>query len=156
MRKNVIGIQTEKASEAGNDWLDLCEHATAEISSEDPNHPIEDALRPNDNGGWRASTPGRQQIRLKFDRSQRIQRIRIEFTETQVSRSQEFALFVTTARESRREILRQQWSFSPTGSTTELEDYRVDLEEVTAIDMELDPGRHDATVFASLQALRIG
>ncbi|ADW71348.1 hypothetical protein AciX9_4397 (plasmid) [Granulicella tundricola MP5ACTX9] len=156
MRKILLGPDSRKTNEAATDWIDLCEQTTAEISSEDHLHPLEDALRLGTEGGWRASTPGPQQIRLKFNSPQHIRRIRLEFTETQVSRSQEFALFVTTAREPRREILRQQWSFSPSGSTTELEDYKVDLPGVTVIDLELDPGRHDAGVFASLQALLIG
>ena len=47
-------------------------------------------LRLGNEDEWLASTPGRQRIRLKFDSPQHIQRIRLGFTETQVSRSQEF------------------------------------------------------------------
>ena len=78
-------------------------------------------------GGWRAAVPGKQQIKLTFDSPQHIHHVRLEFTETEVSRSQEFALFVTTTIEPRREVLRQQWSFSRSGSTSEVEDYVVDL-----------------------------
>lgn len=63
---------------------------------------------------------------------------------------------MTTTREPRREVQRQHWSFSPTGSTADLEHYRVDLQEVTSIDLKLDPVRDDTGVFTSLQALQIG
>ena len=38
-----------------------------EVTSEDPNFPIESALGSNDGQGWRASQGGEQQIRIIFD-----------------------------------------------------------------------------------------
>jgi hypothetical protein len=156
MRKSHIevGLVTEDQVEAN--WIDLSVHAKAEISSENPNHPLEHALGFGSNGGWRAASPGKQKIKFIFDSPQQIKRVLLKFIEQEVSRSQEFALYVTTLSQPRREILRQQWSFSPDGSTTELESYTVDLQGVMMIDLEIDPGRHDTRVFASLQAFHLG
>jgi len=54
-------------------------NCSAEISSEDPSHPFENALQGG--GGWRAAAPGPQVIRLNFDEPQSIRRIRLTFRE---------------------------------------------------------------------------
>jgi hypothetical protein len=153
MRKTLLESTSREATKPKSNWLDLCQLCTAEISSEAPNHPLEHALQIDHEGGWRAAVPGKQLIKLTFDSPQHIHHVRLEFIETEVSRSQEFALFVTTSTEPRRDILRQQWSFSPDGSTSEVENYLVELQKVTSIELELDPGRHDSGVFASLQVM---
>jgi hypothetical protein len=141
---------------ASGSWLDLEELATAELSSEDPRHPFEEALKTDDATGWRALGPGPQLIRLRFDTPQAVKRVRLQFREEQVNRSQEIALFATGEGYKRKELIRQQWGFSPHGSTTELEDFFFELKGVTAIELEIDPGRHDKSVFASLASIRIG
>jgi len=135
-------------------WLDLEHLASLEISSEDPAHPFEDALRGEETEGWKAADPGPQTIRLTFDEPRPIRRIRLEFHESTQERSQEFSLAAVSARQ-KREILRQQWTFSPTGSTVEVEDYTVDLPDVSTIELTIDPGRHDKQAFASLQSIAI-
>jgi hypothetical protein len=76
--------------------------------------------------------------------------------EEQVDRSQEIALFATTTTASRQELIRQQWVFGASGSTTEMEDFAIGLRQVTLLELEIDPGRHDKNVGASLQAVQIG
>jgi hypothetical protein len=44
----------KKAAEPG-EWLDIEKIATAEISSEDPGFPIDDALTGTETAGWRAA-----------------------------------------------------------------------------------------------------
>jgi hypothetical protein len=136
-------------------WLDLETIAIAQLSSEDPHHPLEDALE-EQREGWRALTPGPQVIRFRFDTPQTIKRIQLHFQEAEIERSQEVAIFVTTKRYGRKELLRQQWMFSPNGATSEVEDYTFELEGVTALELQIDPGRHDKQVFATLKSLRIG
>jgi hypothetical protein len=55
----------------------------------------------------------------------------------------------------RRQIVRQQWTFSPDASTIEIEDYVVDLAAVTAIELNIDPSRQDKQALASLQSIAI-
>ncbi|MGA8529650.1 MAG: hypothetical protein WB622_08045 [Acidobacteriaceae bacterium] len=154
MRKAVLSHATPDPRPALDNWLDLERVASAEISSEDPSHPFENALRGHGNGCWRAASPGPQVIRLRFDEPRPLRRIRLEFSERQ-QRSQEFCLSAIDAANQRRLIARQQWNFSPGGSTLEVEDYSVNLLEIAAIELEIDPGRHDRQAFATLQSLAI-
>lgn len=157
MRKQTIpGVETGRDPSAAGSWLDLEHLAAAELSSEDPLHPFEQALHLDMAEGWRAATPGPQSIRLRFDAPQSIRRIRVEFREERFSRSQEFALFATSATSPRKELVRQQWEFSPAGSATEVEDYTFHLDGITVLELEIDPGRHDKQVFASIQSLQVG
>jgi outer membrane receptor protein involved in Fe transport len=38
-----------------------------------------------------------------------------------------------------KKIVRQQWNFSPAGSTTEIEDYAVDLDGVSVLELAIQP-----------------
>jgi hypothetical protein len=154
MRKSITPLpQASTISPTADGWLDLQQIASAEISSEDPSHPFENALRAD--GGWKAADPGPQVIRLNFDAPQAIRRIRLEFREAQRERAQEFALFATTAANQRREIVRQQWTFSPGGSASEVEDYSVDLPAILSLELEIDPGRHDKSAIATLESISV-
>ncbi len=136
-------------------WLNLEKIAVAEISSEDPQNPFENVLDENMRAGWRAAQPGPQQIRLQFDRPQSIRRIRLVIEEHTAERSQELALFASGPGFERRQIVRQQWNFSPGGSNTEVEDLSFDLHEVSVLEVEIDPGRHEEQQIATLQFLGI-
>ena len=94
-------------------WLDLASLARFEISSEDAEHPIDNALKP-DERSWRAAENGVQTIRITFDSPQTISRIVVLFEENDHSRTQEFAPSWRSSRNSEwREIVRQQFNFSP-------------------------------------------
>jgi hypothetical protein len=154
MRKSVLAAVPSAEQRPSLDaWLDLESLASLEISSEDPAHPFEHALR-GETEGWKSCDPGPQTIRLKFDEPQAVRRIRLEFRETQHERAQEFSITALIDGE-KRQIVRQQWSFSPTGSTTEVEDYTVNLPNVSALELEIDPGRHDKSAHATLHSIAI-
>jgi hypothetical protein len=95
-------------------------------------------------------------IRLNFDHPQAIRRIRVEFREDRRERAQEFAVFVRTSADPRREVVRQQWTFSPGGSAIEVEDYTVHLTDVLSLELDIDPGRHDKMATATLESIAIG
>ena len=134
---------------------DLGEIATVEVTSEDPNFPIEFALTAREGPGWRAAARGKQMIRIVLDRPRPVRRIRLEFSETESQRTQEFTLRWSQAGGPFREIVRQQWNFSPQGSTSELEDYEVQLEKVSALELTLKPDLTADTAFATLAAWRV-
>jgi hypothetical protein len=155
MRKSIVSLSKTSSSPSSDQGLDIAQIASVEISSEDAQHPFENALQGGKVGGWKAADPGPQVIRLTFDHPQSIRRIRLEFREQTRERSQEFALFASSAAFQKREIVRQQWSFSPGGSAIEVEDYSVDLAGVLSLELEIDPGRHDKQAIASLESLAI-
>jgi hypothetical protein len=155
MQKRVI--EREPASGVSDaKWLDPESQTTVEISSEDPDRPIEFAFRSSDEVGWRASAPGVQVIRLIFQQPRRISRIRLRFSEKSAERTQEFVMrWAPDQSQPFREIVRQQWNFSPQGSTVELEDYHVDLNAVGVLELTVNPDVASQGALASLDELRI-
>jgi Anaphase-promoting complex, subunit 10 (APC10) len=158
MRKSIVSPSTTTTAPISDLWRDLERIARVEISSEDEGFPIENALSKKVTEGWRAATTGPQLIRLHFDEPQTIRRVHLQFVDRTSERSQEFAVFVGHGTEL-KEIVRQQWSFSPQGSTEEIEDYTVDLKGVTTFELRIDPDRsHDSKLsreYASLQSLKL-
>lgn len=155
MRKRLIE-EENRQNTAPADWLRLEELAEVEISSEDARHPIESALLAEAGSGWRAAVPGQQTIRLLFAQPQQLRRIRVRFVETAVQRTQEYLLrWSGDAGQSFREIVRQQWNFSPEGSVTQTGEHRVDLSGVTVLELIITPDIGNEHALASLAELRI-
>jgi hypothetical protein len=105
--------------------------------------------------GWRAEVLGPQTLSLRFDEPQKVKRVLLHFREAEQERSQEFTLHATMADGRTQEIVRQQWSFSPRGSTEEQENYSVNLEDVTTLTLWIDPDRGRDRYRATLEALRV-
>lgn len=156
MRKKIIAPIKKEIVSTNQEWLDLESLAEVEITSEDPAYPIESALLPGDALGWRAAGPGEQTIRIFFSSPQRLRRIRLNFAETHVERTQEYVLrWSDDGGCTFREIVRQQWNFSPHGSTAEAEDHAVDLSAVTVLELLIVPDTSGGTALASLAQLRL-
>jgi len=51
--------------------------------------------------------------------------------------------------------VRQQYSFSPSGSTSELEDFNVDLPSVTALELTIMPDQGRGQAYACLSEWRL-
>jgi hypothetical protein len=156
MRKRIIPSVQKDIPPPGEDWLDLERLAQVEITSEDAEHPIESALLPHRGSGWRAAGPGEQTIRLLFDHPQQVRRIWLQFLEPVTERTQEFVLrWSPDGGRSFREIVRQQWNFSPQGAACETEDHRVDLSGVTVLELSIIPDISGGDAHASLSQLRL-
>jgi len=152
MRKQFIALHPTVQREP---WLDLDAAATVEVTSEEKNYPIESALL-SGGKGWRASEPGTHAIRLIFDQPQRLKCISLSFEENESRRTQEFVLRWSPAGAgSFREIVRQQWNFSPPHTTTEVEEYRVELSDVIVLELIITPDIGGGTARASLYSLRV-
>jgi hypothetical protein len=137
-------------------WLDLEAMAQVELTSEDPACPVEGALLPNGRSGWRAAEPGTQSIRLLFHQPQRLRRILLRFDEPAAERTQEFALrWSADGGRSSRDLVRQQYTFSPEGSTTEMEDLNVDLPSVTDLELTIIPDQGRGQAYACLAEWRL-
>jgi hypothetical protein len=157
MRKRIItpSEQTQQP-EFSAEWLDLEQLAMAEITSEDAAYPIESALATSSGPGWRAETSGKQIIRLLFDAPLKITRIQLLFSEEEHARTQEFVLsFKADISESNREILRQQYNFSPPENTLEREEYKLELNDVLMLELSIIPDISGGPSRASLAQLRL-
>ena len=156
MRKRIIAPVQQETESSDLEWLNIEGLAEVEITSEDVAHPIESALLPGRGSGWRARGPGKQTIRLLFDYPQRLSRIWLKFEETGTERTQEYVLRWSPDRgQSFREIVRQQWNFSPQGATSETEDLHVELPAVTVLELNIIPDISGGNAFASLAQLRL-
>ena len=157
VRKRVVNSAiTPAKSVSGAPWMDLGQLATVEVTSEDPEFPIESVFAADGSPGWRAAQKGEQQIRLIFDQPLALRRIQLHFFEPNCARLQQFTLrWLTADGGNPREIVRQQWNFSPAGSTSELEDYEVNLEGVSALELEITPDLTHNEALATLAAWRM-
>jgi hypothetical protein len=157
VRKRIIASDRTVAKPGpGPRWMDLGQIATVEVSSEDPRFPIESVFNSSSGPGWRASQKGEQQIRLIFDQAVAVHRIQLHFLEPTRDRLQEFTVRWSAADGGQpKEIVRQQWNFSPAGSTSEIEDYEVDLDGVSALELVIRPDLTHNDALATLAAWRV-
>jgi hypothetical protein len=140
-------VSTDKRSKSLDPWLDLEHIAMVEVTSEHPDFPIESVFSPSKEPGWRALDKGEQQIRIIFDQPMSIRWIHLRFVEAEIERTQEFTISWTAVEGGPpKEVLRQQWNFSPAGSTSEVENYEVCLDRVSVLELAIRPdlGREDA------------
>src|ERR1022692_2153313 len=156
MRKRLITPSPQETPFLDEGWLDLDGAAIVEVTSEDKQYPVESALVSGEMRGWRAAGSGSQTIRLIFDKPQRLARIALVFEETEVERTQEFVLrWSSDGGRSFREIVRQQWNFSPPNAIREVEEYPVELSGVTVLELIIVPDISRGSARASLKSLRL-
>lgn len=153
IRKQLVELAQPKTTP---EWLAIQDVAQIELTSEDQQYPIDSALIGNGGTGWRASGPGEQQIRLVFDTPQAIRLIHLVFEDTEQERLQEFTLRWSADRGlTYATIVRQQFFFSPSGATREVEDYSVDLNGATDVELQIVPDLSRRPIIASLKELRV-
>lgn len=158
MRKIMIGQAAENIPSYDLAFLDLEHLAQVEFTSECPDHPVESALLlTKDAGeGWQAASPGEQTIRLVFDQPCTIEHIFLVFDEQRQSRTQEFVLLWLMDQENTyREILRQQYHFSPPDTTREIEHYEVRLHRLKVLELRIIPDISGGEACAGLKQLRL-
>jgi hypothetical protein len=158
MRKRLITAPPPETLPSGRErCLDLERSAVVEVTSEDKDYPIESAFASIEvAAGWRAETPGPQTIRLIFDQPQTLKHISLVFEEKETARTQEFVLrWSSDGGSSFREIVRQQWNFSPPETKREAEEYQVELSNVTVLELIVVPNMSGAPDRASLKTLRL-
>jgi hypothetical protein len=156
VRKSLIAQIPQDAPLRDQAWMDVDRIASVEVSSEESDYPIESALLLEGKIGWRAANPGVQTIRLIFDEPQKLRRILLVFEDTENSRTQEFVLrWSPDIQYSSREIVRQQWNFSPPDSVRETENYVLELSGVKVLELMIIPDKSGGEVRASLMSLRL-
>jgi hypothetical protein len=156
MRKRLIDPIAQPDRRPAEGCLDLDHAALVEVTSEEEHFPVEAALVLGETRGWRAAIPGTQTIRLVFDQPQKLRHIALVFEEEQTMRTQEFVLrWSSDGGRSFREIVRQQWNFSPPETIREVEEYAVELADVTVLELIIVPDNRGGAACASLTSLRL-
>ena len=156
MRKRLLNLASKTVQPRSDSWLDLDAAATVEVTSEEKDFPIEGSLSAERTQGWRAAEPGPQTIRLLFDQRQKLKRVALVFEEEESTRTQEFVLRWSSEKAGPvRELVRQQWNFSPPTTTREVEEYSVELSDVAVVELTIVPNIGGGTARASLKRLRL-
>lgn len=154
----MINQNVENIPSPDLNFLDLEHLAQVEFTSECLEHPVESALLLTEGpcAGWQAASAGEQIIRIVFDQPCTIEHIFLVFDEQWQSRTQEFVLLWLMDKEnSYREILRQQYHFSPPNTTREVEHYEVRLNQLKALELKIIPDISGGEACAKLKQLRL-
>ena len=155
MRKKIISSSDHRQETLIEDnWLNIEKIAEVEITSENEHYPIESALIQGSSSGWVAGEEGIQIIRIVFNKPQNIQRVKLKFSELSIERTQEYALNWYAESGESHEIVRQQWNFCPNGSAIEVENYHVNLANVSVLELIINPNISSSGI-ASLEELRV-
>ena len=156
MRKRLISSTPEKTRPNDEGWINVDGAAVVDVTSEEEGYPIESALHSKETSGWRAAAPGSQTIRLVFDQPQRLRRVVLVFEENNTKRTQEFVLrWSPDGGHSFREIVRQQWNFSPPETVQEVQEYQVDLSDVTLLELIIIPDISGGSARASVKSFLV-
>jgi hypothetical protein len=156
MRKRLITAIPQDVPHQDEGWLDLNREAVVEVTSAERDYPVESALVGEQSRGWRAAESRTQTFRLIFDEPQRLKRIALVFEEIQTQRTQAFVLQCSgDGGRSFREIVRQQWNFSPPNSIREVDEYRVELSGVSVLALVIVPDISRGSAPASLKSFRL-
>jgi hypothetical protein len=138
---------------------DIAALATVLVTSEAAEHPIDhvfDTQRGPGGTRWVAAEPGEQVLILAFDTAQTIRRVSLEIEELEVSRTQELELSVSSdGGQTYRELRRQEYTFSPPGTTWEREDWAVTAEGITHLRLRITPDKGGKPCRGTLTSLSI-
>ena len=105
---------------------------------------------------WSADCPGEQMIEIRFHHPMVVRRLRVVATEPEASRTQEMTVWACLhCGERHREVLRQQFNFSPDGATEEIEDYVFEFDDVSALQLRIVPSVEGRPATAHVRELRV-
>jgi hypothetical protein len=158
IRKRPLDAEAH-GSGRGAGEIDIASCATVAYSSEDPAHPVEHLLDGHSGPGatrWMSARPDTtEHIVIEFDRPQAISRLVYEVEETMRERTQEVRVEVSEdGGRSYRQILVQEYNFSPGGATYQREEQRVNLRQVTHLRLTIVPNKSGSGT-ATLTTLRL-
>lgn len=141
--------QSRVNGDANPEWLDL--PAIAEVTVTARGERL--ARAPS---SWSAECPGEQMIEVRFHHPTAVRRLKVVTTEAEQSRTQELTIWVSQHRgERHREVVRQQFNFSPHGATEQVETYAVQLDDVLAVQLRIVPSIDGRPATARVRDLRI-
>ena len=158
LRKRPIEAEAAASGRAANE-IDIVGRATISYSSEDPAHPVDNLLDGRSGPGATRWTSARfdtiEHVVLEFDQPQTISRLVYEVEEATRERTQEVRVEVSEdGARTYRQILVQEYNFSPRGATYQREEQRLDLDRVTHLRLTIVPNKNGSGT-ATLTALRL-
>jgi len=158
IHKRLMSDKVSVPGESGGE-IDIARHATLAYWSEDPDHPLEHLIDRHfgpDATRWAsARANATEYIVLEFDHVQRVSRLIYEVEERREQRTQEVRVEVWSDRDrTYRQVLVQDYNFSPQGATFEHEDVQLDLPAISHMRLTIVPNK-DGSGIATLTSLRL-
>lgn len=157
LRKRIVN--TVPTAQHNNAALDIAAVATVIVTSEDPAHPIDNVFDNHDEPGahrWVAADTGEQYLILDFDKRQTIRQITLVIDETAVQRSQELTISISSdGGRTYQELIRQEYNFSPPGTTRERETWSVSAESISHLCLQIKPDKGGKPSHATLTSLTL-
>jgi len=158
LRKQIL-TQGPTAPAAPLEEKNIAALATVLVTSETIAYPIDhvfDSRRGPSGSRWVAAGPGEQILILAFDTAQTIHRVILEVEELEVSRTQELELSISSdGGQTYRELRRQEYTFSPPGTSFEREDWAITAEGVTHLQLRIRPDKGGKPCQATLTSLTV-
>jgi hypothetical protein len=158
LRKHLLtDYPVERVAESGE--KDVAALATVWVTSEAADYPIDNAFDNHRGPGgsrWVAGTPGPQKLLLAFDAPQPLRLLRLEVEEQDMSRTQEIQVAISRdGGHTYQTLLRQEYTFSPPGTTFEREAWAIPAEGVTHLQLVITPDKGGAPCHATLTTLAL-
>src|SRR5207248_8601034 len=141
LRKEIL--RTDRVSNDRGAEIDIAARATVLVTSEDPDHPIDHAFDGQRGPGasrWISGASGPQTVVVAFDAPQTIRALLVEIDEPDTARTQEMEVSISTdGGATYRHVLRQEYNFSPPGTSYDNERWSVVAAGVTHVRWTLKP-----------------
>jgi hypothetical protein len=157
LRKRQLSIEVVHTLPA--DEVDIASCAVIAYSSENPAYPVEHLLDGVSGPGatrWMSARPDViEQIVVEFDHPQTISWLVYEVEEAIRERTQEVRVEVSEdGGQTYRQLLVQEYTFSPRGATYQREEQRLNLHQVNHLRLTIVPNKNGSGT-ATLTALRL-
>jgi hypothetical protein len=149
----------ESIRPVSSDEISIPDVATVFVTSEMPSHPVDyicDGQRGPGSTRWIADEVGDQTVVLAFDTARKLKKVKLEVEEPDTSRTQELALAISgDGGQTYREVVRQEYNFSPPSTTFEREEWRVPSEGVTNVRLWIRPDKGGKPCRATITSLAL-
>ena len=137
--------------------LPLVALSEVRASSEAEGHPILLAFDDGMGRGatcWKAGNSGEQTITVTFREPCTLAQVTLEVEEREMARTQEVQLSLSTdGGRIYRELIRQEFNFSPDGTTWEKETWQLSQDPVTNVRVVIKPDKGRKDCYATLTSL---
>jgi hypothetical protein len=158
LRKRIVPA-LDQPLESDPTAISVVDTATVLVTSEAADYPVDHLF--DERGGpggtrWVASTPGDQTIIVAFGEPHLLHRVSLEVEDRHQSRTQELTVAISEdGGKTYREVIRQEYSFSPPGTTFEREEWVIQSPGMTHVRIWIRPDKGGALAYATMTSLRL-
>ena len=158
VRKRLLPKEGEKSAGFAGE-IDIASHAVLAYTSDDPNHPIDNLIDGHygrQSTFWAAAKPDTmERIVVEFDRPQSVSWMVYEVEDCACARTQQVSVDVSSdGGRTYRQMLVQEYTFSPAGATFQREVQRLNLPPISHLRLTIVPDKHGSGS-AKLNSLRL-